>query len=99
MREEGRSAQWTPFVLDKDGILQGKPYFPEVKMEFYPVTMYNWDGRFIVCSSKAHKEALGAGWFASAVEATRAHDEAQKELTTAVQQIAGEQARPRRREN
>ena len=67
-------------------------------MEFYPVTMYNWDGRFIICQSKAHKEALGKGWFASAAEATQAHLMAQQSLTTAVQEIVTEN-RLRRRDN
>lgn len=67
-------------------------------MEFYPVTMYNWDGRFIICQSKAHKEALGKGWYPTAAEAVSAHEMAQTSLVTAAQQIVTEH-RPKRREN
>jgi hypothetical protein len=69
-------------------------------VEFYPVTMYNWDGRFIVCSSRSHKEALGKGWYTSAAEAMRAHDEAEKNLQVAMQQaVIAQNQRARRREN
>lgn len=43
-------------------------------LEYYPVTLWNWDGRFIVCSSKAHREALGAGWRETLQEAKAVHD-------------------------
>ena len=68
-------------------------------IEFYPITMYNWDGRFIVCQSKAHMDALGKGWYKTASEATQAHLLAQQELTQAVQQMSPEIQRARRREN
>ena len=68
-------------------------------MEYYPVTMYNWDGRFIVCGSKAHREALGKGWYETAALAMQAHRDAEAEMLAASQQIPEPKQRARSREN